>query len=59
MRTLAFLSILQSLTTGAYIAACAETNAGAADWAFAGVLAIACCLFACYVIVEESRGARR
>jgi hypothetical protein len=58
MRTLTFLSVLQSLTTGAYIAACAESNASAADWAAAAALTLVSCAFAGYVIAE-GRGARR
>jgi hypothetical protein len=59
MRTLAFLSVLQSLTTGAYVAVCAESNATALDWFFAGLLALSSGLFACYVIVGEACKARR
>lgn len=59
MRTMAFLAVCQSSTTGAYIAACAESNAGAAEWLSAALLAAVSALFACYVIVEAARGARR
>jgi hypothetical protein len=59
MRTLAFLSVLQSFTTGAYVAACSESNANALDWFFAALLVFASGLFACYVVAEGGRSARR
>jgi hypothetical protein len=58
MRALAFLAVLQSFTTGAYIAAFADSNASAVDWLFAAAHAIISCLFARYVITEGDRGAR-
>lgn len=52
MRTLAFLAILQSLTTGAYLAACAGPSATSADWLSGVLLVILSCLFSCYTIVS-------
>ncbi|MFT4078624.1 hypothetical protein [Rhodomicrobium sp.] len=56
MRTLALLSVLQSMTTGAYIASCVEARPSAVEWVFAISLAIMSAVFACYVAVE--RGGR-
>jgi len=53
MRTLAFLSVLQSMTTGAYIASCVEARASLAEWVFAVCLAIMSAFFACYVVIER------
>jgi hypothetical protein len=58
MCTLALLAVLQSVTTGAYIATCVEPGATAADWLYGALLAIGTCLFTCHVIAEGI-GARR
>jgi hypothetical protein len=55
MRTLALLSVLQSMTTGAYIASCVEARVSAVEWVFAISLAIMSAVFACYVAVERDR----
>ena len=59
MRTLVLLAVLQSLTTGAYIATCIEQGATPADWLYGALLAIGTCLFTCHVIAEGISGARR
>jgi hypothetical protein len=56
MRTLAFLAVLQNLTAGAYIAACADGNASAVEWLFGAILALTSFLFSCYVVIEGKSG---
>ncbi len=58
MRTLALLAILQNLTTGAFVAACAEAGATAADWLSCALLLIGNCLFSFHVVMEGLRAAR-
>lgn len=56
MRTLAFLAILQSLATGAYIIASAQAEALTSNWPFAVLLAFSNGVYTRYVMSEKSGG---
>jgi hypothetical protein len=55
MRTLALLSVLQSMATGAYIVACMQAGVLISNWPFAVILAISNGAFARYVMSETRR----
>jgi hypothetical protein len=58
MRALAFLLVLQSMATGAYIAASADAGALTANWPSAACLAVLDGVFAFYVLSERNHIAR-
>ncbi len=56
-----FLSVLQSVATGAYIAACADADALTANWPIAACLALLNGVFAFHAMREngETRSLKR
>ncbi|HZV20526.1 MAG TPA: hypothetical protein VE986_03175 [Hyphomicrobiales bacterium] len=58
MRSLAFLCVLQSLATGAYIAVCADAGALSSTWPLAAFLVLLDASFVYYVLSRSDKLAR-